>query len=221
MTAYPNVPNLPGVPSIPRDPFAQVTTPDLLTSDSSSVGVASQDPQWGLYKDGSPVIVADSVVSLDYMQEWRVADFPLEGGKFESYDKVATPFESRILFSTGGTEDDRTAFLQAVDDVAGTSDVVNTTLYDVVMPEKVYPNVSVTHYDFSRKADNGVGLLKVLLHCRQVRVTTAPAFSNTKSPSAAATVSNGTEAPHAPTSTQNAAVGVGDQAATVGAWKVQ
>ena len=98
---------------------------------------------------------------------------------------------------------------------------VNTTLYDVVMPEKVYPNVSVTHYDFSRKADNGVGLLKVLLHCRQVRVTTAPAFSNTKSPSAASPISNGTEAPHAPTSTQNAAVGVGDQGVTVGAWKVQ
>lgn len=196
-----DIPNLPGVPPLPA--YSAAVNVALLTADlvSSLPGVFG--PQWGLFLDGESVIDAESVVTLDYKQEWTISDYPLEQGAFETYDKVQLPFEVRLRFATGGSDGDRQAFLQSIDDAANTLD-----LYDVVTPETVYSSVNITHYDYRRTSSNGVGLIAVDLTCVEVRVTAtatftnAPqGFSNTAAPSGASPANGGQVSPQTPAAT--------------------
>lgn len=174
MSLFPVVPIAPGVPPLLRDPNAVIPAAlTLLVADALTILGGFGQAQWGLFKNSVPVIVSDNVVSFDFKREWTVSDYPLEQGAFESYDKVAVPFDVRLRFSMGGSDADRQAFLDSIDAAANTLD-----LFDAVMPEKVYPSVNVTHYDYRRTATNGLGLLVVDAWCIQVRVTAQAAFTS-------------------------------------------
>ena len=166
-------------------------------------------PRWGIFDAaGVPVVLADNVVALDYRQEWILADYPLEQGAFETYDKVATPFEARVRFSSGGSALDRQALLTSI---AGTIDI-----FTVITPEVIYPNVNVVHYDYRRAADRGVGLIAVDVFLRQVRVQSVPAFSNTQQPNGADQTGGGSVQTKAPTPTEGTVAGTTEPAPSVG-----
>lgn len=186
MALFPNIPFVPGVPSLPRNPFGSFPALVLLVRDVLSFFAGFIGPQWGLFSNGFPAIMANSVVSLDYRQTWTVSTYPVEQGAFESYDKVQTPFDVRIRFTSGGSAADRQALLESIASVAGSLE-----LFDVVTPDAIYLSVNVTHYDYKRAAANGVGLLIVDVWCLQVRVTASASFSNTQAPSGAGQVNDG------------------------------
>ena len=151
------VPNAPGVPALLTGFSASVVIPDLLTADLVFGFGTNPGPVWGVFgPNGSPVISADTVLSLDYKQEWVIADYPLEQGAFETYDKVATPFEARVRFVSGGSEANRSMLLSSIAAIAG-----DRNLYDVVTPEAIYPSCNIQHYDYRRTSTNGVGLIAV------------------------------------------------------------
>ena len=222
---FPNVPNVPGVPPLLRNPLAAVVEIfSLLTQDSV---VFSDDfaPQWGIFQDGVPVIVADNVVSLEYKQNWYLADYPIEQGGFESYDKVQVPFDSRIRFSSGGSEQNRQALLDSIAGIAG-----DLNLYDIVTPEEIYQSVNVIQYNYKRSATNGVGLISVDVWCQEVRVNSqaqftnsgtgsdstlngnqAPPITNSKSPSSVSSINSGNVQPSPPTEAQFGAITSGLQ----------
>lgn len=191
----PFVPLVPGVP--PLTSYAPFTSVGLLVTDALAFLSSLFGPQWGIFLDGFPIIISDNVVSLDFKQEWTVSDYPVEEGQFETYDKVQTPFEARVRFSAGGSEQDRFNLLQSI---AAISDGV--TLLDVVTPEQVYSNVTIYHYDYKRTAQNGVGLIQVDVWCMEVRQTTQTMFSNTQSPSGASSQGSGFNQAQTPTSNQ-------------------
>ncbi|MGO8403995.1 hypothetical protein ACC783_37935, partial [Rhizobium ruizarguesonis] len=85
---FPDVPKVPGVPAVARSLINPGTeTVPRLTQDSITVTAAAKN-QWGIYtKAGALVLEADSVTAIGYDAEYRVADFPIEEGGFESYDK--------------------------------------------------------------------------------------------------------------------------------------
>lgn len=177
------------------------------------VNAAFFNSAWGIFtSEGSPVIVADNVLSFEFKKDWNVSDYPLEKGAFESYNKVQLPYEARIMFSTGGSLAARRAFLQSIQAIAG-----NLKLYSVVTPEFTYPKANITHYDYARN-DGKAGLLKVEVGVREIRndakaafgfsddgtasanggadataagSTGAPAIDATSSPSSASSVSTG------------------------------
>lgn len=175
----------------------------LMTQDTFSYfgGVFSE--QWGIFQNGVPVITADSVVSMEYRQEWLISDFPLELGAFESYDKVYSPYLVRFRFSAGGSEANRAALLASVAAIAG-----DLNLYDAASPEAIYLDCNVTHYDYRRTAINGVGLLVVDVWLEEVRIvtsstsdTTMPsgtATGNTAEPSGASPLNDGSVQPQPP-----------------------
>lgn len=134
-------------------------------------------PPWGVFLNGIPIVFADSVATFDYKQEWTISDYPVEQGAFETYDKVELPFEVRIRFTAGGSEINRFNLLNSIAAIAD-----SVTLLDVVTPEQVYPSVTISHYDYRRTAQNGVGLIQVDVWFTEVRVTTTTAFSNTQAP---------------------------------------
>lgn len=173
----------------------------LLAADAIA-GFLLGPPQWGLYLDGEPIIIADSVTAFEYKAEWTVSDYPLEQGAFQSYDKVQVPFDVRIRFVAGGSDEDRAALLDSIGAAAA-----SLTLYDAVTPEIVYPSVNITHFDYRRTATNGVGLLAIDVWAVQVRVSASAQFSNTQSPSGASPSSGGTVSPTSLTPAQSQIMG--------------
>ena len=194
---YPNVPDVPGVPPVPRNPLAIAVSVSLLTQDAVNTIAGSGQPQWGIFQNNVPVVLADNVVSIDYKQDWTVSDYPLEQGLFESYDKVQLPFECRVRFSCGGDSTRRQQFLDSIAAISGTLD-----LYSVVTPEEIYSSVNITHYDYRRTAMNGVGLIVVDVWAIQIRITATASFQNVQNPTSASPQNNGM----AQTQTPSAAV---------------
>ncbi len=201
--AFPvNVPRVPGVPSVLfASSVGQVLS--FLTQDAVGIftGIAQQQP-WGIYLGGAPVVLADNVVSFDFRKQWAISDYPVEQGAFASYNKVFIPFDGRFRFTAGGSDSNRQALLDSIDAIAG-----DLNLYTIVTPIAIYPNVNITHYDYSQTATNGVGLLSVDVWTEEVRETSALSMSNTASPTAASQVNGGTVQPVAATPAQAAQTG--------------
>lgn len=192
------VPAAPGVPALLTGTSALLSTGlTLLTGDTFSGFGQTGIPQWGIFLNGQPVVLADSVIAFDYKKESTISDYPLEGGQFETYNKVAIPFDARVKFSAGGSQSNRAAFLASIQAI-----VDDYNLYDVVTPEIVYTSCNIRHHDYQRTSHNGLGLLSVTIWLQQVRVSVGQAGSNTKSASGANQVNGGSVQPIAPTSAQ-------------------
>lgn len=181
---FPNVPLVPGVPSILRSAlFPATPLPKLLLGDGPGAGQATQAPVWGIFDQasGQPAIEPDSFVSFGYSIDHRILDYPLEEGAFNSYNKVATPFDVRITMSIGGSVSDRSLFFRHLDFLQST-----LATYNVVTPEKTFLNVNMVHHDYERTSKNGVSLVMVSVFFREIRAATpAAASSSPTSPAVA------------------------------------
>lgn len=201
---FPNVPFAPGVPALARSFFFPPTaTPAPLRADAPLVTVQAQRSnnapgQWGIFDSaGKAAVVADSVVAVEWKGEYRIADYPIEGGTFESYNKVKTPYSARLIMNRGGTDADRTAFIDDLDRVLAT-----LTLYTVTTPEKTYQNANVVHVDYDRTAIKGATLITASVGLEEVRVAVSAQFSQTQAPSGADPITGGTVQPQTPTPSQ-------------------
>ena len=227
--AFPNVPNVPGVPALPRDPGVLIETGLLILADAVGLFPGFAGPTWGLFLDGDPVVIAESVVSFEFRQGYTISNFQVEKGGFESYNKVQRPFDVRLRFATGDTVQSRTELLASAQAACASLD-----LMDAVTPEKVYESVNPISFDYRRTAVNGVGLIIVDIFCEQVRATASSTFTNAagtsstglttsdtrtdisvrpaaaivnpQSPSASPQASNGTVQPFTPSAAQQASI---------------
>ncbi|MBI1213618.1 MAG: hypothetical protein GC190_19340 [Alphaproteobacteria bacterium] len=190
MAVYPNVPNVPGVPPVNRQPGTSSASPTLAKSDSPAIQNSAGKPKWGIYKDGALALEVDSIISLDFGQEYIIADYPIERGGFESYDKVNSPFDITLRVSKSGSPQDRAAFIQALDKITASMD-----LLAILSPEKTYPSVNVRRLDYRRTAQEGAGRIVADLPFVEIRETGEAAFVDTKSPAGAKTKNNGTVQP--------------------------
>lgn len=142
-------------------------------------------PQWGIYLDGFPVVVADNVLTFGFKKGARLSKYPQEKGAFATYNKVAIPGEPRLRYSTGGSIADRTTFLASIAPLIG-----DINLYDVVSPEAAYFSYNVINYDYDRHADNA-GLIEVDVWLEEVVIAGSSSFSNTTNPADASQSNNG------------------------------
>ena len=178
-----------GVSSLVNGAFGQL--PSLLTGDAPSVQNAASNSttQWGIFDQAgqNKVLTPTSFKSIGYKQGWRIANYPMEQGAFQNYNKVQTPFETSIMVTQGGKLQDRQDFLDALDTIANSLD-----LYNVVTPDRTYNNVSIEYYDYQRSATNGNGLLTVEIKLLEIRESPSAAFVNTAAPSGQDAVNDGT-----------------------------
>src|SRR5258706_2537341 len=107
-----NVPLVAGVP--PINAVLDFSLPIALTQDVVSQFSAIFGPQWGIFLGGSPVIVAESVVGFEFRNDWTISDYPVEGGVFESYDKVLLPYLAKVRFASGSSPQARESLLAQV-----------------------------------------------------------------------------------------------------------
>jgi hypothetical protein len=172
---FPDVPFTQGVPAVLRDAATNYSAQSLLVPGDDTASSSSND--WGIFNAGGErVLEPDSVVAFERGVEYRISDYPIERGGFQSYNKVATPFEVRLTLTKSGSVADRQAFLNAVDDIQASLDV-----YDVATPEKVYVGVNVTRVSQSRTAQSGANMATVELLLQEVRQTVTVAYSTVAS----------------------------------------
>lgn len=182
---YPNVPIALGVPPVLRLPGqSEPPIPPLRSSSSQLEGALFQ---WGIFdQDGILIVNADNIVSVEDGVEYRVADYPLEKGAFESYNKVATPREARLAMSKGGTLADRQEFLKTLQSLEPKLD-----LYNVVTPEEVMINMNIIAVRKARNQTNGATMITVEVTLHEIRITATSTQSNSKEPSGADPINNG------------------------------
>lgn len=174
----------------------------FLTGNSTALGAQAEVFQWGLFdKDGGPAVVGTNVVGVDYSSEYRIADYPVEGSVFQSFNKVQVPFDLRMTFTKGGTLAERTAFLNDAEKALASLD-----FFTALTPEWVYDPVNVVHVGYARTVKNGATLLTVDVGMRRVRNTAQTKFSNTQSDNGAADVNGGSVQTSTPTTGQAAAI---------------
>jgi len=138
---------------------------------------------------------AASVRSVEFRREKRISTAPQEEGAFMSYNKVSEPFQARVTYLQGGSDDDRNSFLQQVNQALNA-----LTLFMLVMPDFTYPNVNVVGYEYQRTSRRGMTLLQVEVMVEQVRVVGSAQFTQTETPAGANTTNTGTvQATDAPT----------------------
>jgi hypothetical protein len=214
--AFPNVPRAPGVPPVLRQIGVIQNTVILLASDAVSLLRRFAKPQWGLVSEsGVPLFEGANFLGVEARKDWRIPDYPIERGSFESYNKVETPFEGKVTLAVGDDSllpglpnipaigsfgglagsalSRRTAFLTAVEAACASLD-----LYTLLTPEKPYPSLNLVHYDYRRIGQQGVTLLVVDIFVQEVRTTATAQFSNVKAPEAAGAVNGGQVQPAAP-----------------------
>lgn len=155
--------SIPGLPSLPPGLGNLFSAVPLITGDSVAIG-GQNSQQWGVFLNGDPVVIADNVLSMEYSQDFKISNYPVEGGSFSSYNKVQMPAEVRFRFSTGGSSSDRSDMLNSIATVIG-----DTNLYDVVTPDASYVNFNFVHQNYRRTAQEGAGLLSVDVKVEEVR----------------------------------------------------
>lgn len=203
---YPDVPIAAGVPPVKRDPVIPdleiVFKIRLLEADAATIFRTFLGPQWGIFTaNGGPVAIPDSVLTVDFRREWRISDYPVEQGGFQSYDKVATPYDARVRLSCDGNTTPRSLFLSQIDAAAQSLD-----LFTVATPDAIYPNVNIVHYDYRRARDIGVGILQVDVWLEEVRATVQTQFTNTQAQTSQVDQNIGPVQAGAPTTAQAAVV---------------
>jgi hypothetical protein len=197
MTAisFPNVPNLPGVPSLPQNGVIQALQV------SGAAATLAKTNQWQIadYQYGTPVIVPDSVVEFEFRGEQKIPSYPIENGSFNTYNKVAVPFDARVTVTCGGNGSmSKTGFLAAIKVL-----LEGLNLVSIVTPDASYGPCNLVHVDYRRESRQGVSLIMAQLWFQEVRqagATITPAAT----PDAAAPVTLGQLSPIAPTTAQSA-----------------
>jgi hypothetical protein len=79
----------------------------------------------------------------------------------------------------------------------------------VVTPETVYPSCNVEHYDYTRKADAGLGILVIDVWLVEIRTAQTAAFTNTATPAVGGTQGIGAVQPIGATAQQTSYVSDG------------
>jgi len=185
------IPTLLNKISTVTDPIARITNAlSLVFYDVQGIIGMFSPPEWGIFLDGEPVIVTDSILDLGYHKEAKISTYPQQKGAFETYNKVQTPFVFRIRMTKGGSDNERQKFLYSLEELQNTFD-----LFDIVMPEKVYNNVNIFGISFHRSSKNGVSLLVADVSCMEVMDTVKLYFTEAKKEQSNDPVNSGTVQP--------------------------
>lgn len=159
--------NLPGAPNL-LNPTSGRT---VITAVLGRVAGALWDflfpgPVWGIFTVGTtvPAVEVNSVVAFGTRKASNVSDYKIETGSFVSYNKVETPRVASVRITKEGNSLERAAILNWLD-----VNVKAPTLFDVVMPELRYGNMTLIEYSIDRNATSSVGMLVVDCVFQEIR----------------------------------------------------
>lgn len=139
---------MPGMPSIPN--FGGLVTSGIdaaISLGGAALIRAVFGEVWGLVNEfGVPLLLTDSVKSVDYANSSTISKFLIEKGSFSSYNKVTDPrFISVQLIKWKGSKLEKSAWLAQLELYA------NSTLkFHVITPEYLYRDYNITGLRYMR-----------------------------------------------------------------------
>ena len=123
-----------------------------------------QQGEWNIYDESGSVLVPfDTFFGYGFGQENKVAEKPVEKGKFVNYNKTIAAKQIMVRLGKTGSPMDLSAYLDAIDKL-----VAGTDLVSVVTPEKNYLDVNAVRYDFDRNSESGVDRIIVDLSFQEI-----------------------------------------------------
>jgi len=141
-----------GLPSLPKIAGGKAILNTILSRVQSSLWqLFGLEPVWGIYEAGSSVLLAvqkDSVLEMTVSEESSVPDYRIQTGGFATYNKIAQPFEIPIRITKGGSSTERDTLITFLKTA-----VKQAKVYDILMPECVWANVTLTRYSIERSRE--------------------------------------------------------------------
>lgn len=156
-----------GIPNLLRPPSAgAVVTAILGRAAGAAWNYLFPGPAWGVYTAGTttPAVDVSSVVALGLRKSSNVSDYKIETGSFVSYNKVETPRIVQIRITREGSELERAVLLNWLE-----TQVKAPTLFDIVMPELRYANMTLIDFAVDRTATASLGMLVVDCGFQEIR----------------------------------------------------
>lgn len=137
-------------------------------------GAAGMGRIWTLSDEdsGQPLLEFDAFLGLDYAQDARVPQQPIEQGSFAAYNKVGTPYMLKVTLAHSGSAGELKTFCDALEELAA-----GTRLVSVVTPERVYRSASITSLRWQRTAENGADRVIAELTLEEIRQV-APVYQD-------------------------------------------
>lgn len=201
---YPDVPIAKGVPSLVRAAGsaaqeAGIAGRALGISVGGIMGTflgqyinAALAPQYALLDaNDNKAIRPDGFGEVEFKGEANVATAPIEGGGFQSYNKVVNPEEIPVvMICSGQGEMSRTDFLTECLKLKNSPRVLK-----LVTPDQVFPAVTCTGMSYKRTAREGATLLQVRMTFREVRESGHTSYPGAKRDSSFPTKEGGRVTP--------------------------
>lgn len=157
-------------------------------------------PQWGVWENGAQVVGQDvtsfggfleSAVGtalgigqttqqdIEFEARWAITNAPQEGGAFQSYNIVQTPYRVAITFVAGGLPANRALLRSQVQNIVGT-----TRLFTALTPEGPIESLAAVGMAYRRNPED-VGVLAISVLFAQVRPAGNAQFNTTSTPNSA------------------------------------
>lgn len=170
-----SIPGLPGVPPLGATLKRNLISTAPVALFDATIGKVNQI--WGIFDSkGNRVLAPDSFLGLEYRNNWRIPNYPVEKGQFSSYNRVNMPFDAIVSMAKGGYQSERSKFQAAVQSLANT-----TNTYHITTPDAKLGPITIQRVNYERRADNGANLLIVHIHFLEVRETASIQYTQTKS----------------------------------------
>lgn len=178
-----------GMPNIPN-----FIAPEVLTNVGLSLGGAALingvfGKVWGIVNEfGIPVVLADTVLGMNYDAGSSISKYPVEQGSFASFNKVNAPSMATVQMAKGsGGVLERGLFLAQLEGL-----LKSTLSFHIITPEYVYLNFQIVGINHARTAQDGATMITVNLDLEEVLEAKVDySIEEVKNPSDANTVDGG------------------------------
>ena len=178
-----------GLPKIPN-----YVAPEVLNNVGIALGGAALlnatfGKVWGVVNQfGIPIVLADTVLGMNYDAGSSISKYPVKKGSFASYNKVNAPSMATVQMAKGGISvTERGLFLAQLETL-----LKSTVSFNIISPEYVYLNYQIIGINHARSAQDGATMIKVNLDLEEVlEAKVEYDIEEVKAPSDANTVDGG------------------------------
>lgn len=113
---------------------------------------------------GRGIVAFGSFIEAEIKDAYKVTQYPLEEGGLAAYDKTASPLDVYVTLAKSG---DDAEIGEALDTLMALA--AGTELVSLVTPEKEYENLNIDNVNFTRKREDGLGVVYFELHLVEIR----------------------------------------------------
>lgn len=116
-----------------------------------------ENQTWAIVDDSSnPICNYTAVISLDAKESASIPTEPIEGGKLAAFNKVPAPSEVAVSLAFDGDYSNQQDAIERIEELRTGLETVS-----ILSPSRVWRNMALQDYTYSRAAGSGGHLLQM------------------------------------------------------------